>query len=36
MTLYLQFILNDHTVLIEKELTHITNTNECLSFELSL
>ena len=36
MTLYLQFILNDDTVLIDTELTHITNANEGLSFELSL
>ena len=36
MTLYLQFILNDDTALIDTELTHITNANEGLSFELSL
>lgn len=36
MTLYLQFILNDDTSLIDTELTHITNANEGLSFELSL
>ena len=36
MTLYLQFILNDDTALIDKDLTHITNANEGLSFELSL
>ena len=36
MTLYLQFILNDDTALIDTDLTHITNANEGLSFELSL
>ena len=36
MTLYLQFILNDDTALIDTELTHITNANEGLSFELTL
>ena len=36
MTLYLQFILNDDTALIDTELTHITNANEGLSFELIL
>ena len=36
MTLYLQFILNDDTALIDTDLTHITNANEGLSFELTL